>query len=257
MAGCHGPQWTSWALTDPQRLQWSLERQPLQPMLSLHGLVEGRGAVLAGAWSPEGERLNALGLKDPVLVPLGDVQRTEALPLFAPPRQPLPNSEPFAVHVLDQCRRLVLGQAGLSVVLVDDDPLRQWLASALAAEFGSRVTHEHTARRAMASIPLELVAESSAPAAEPYQLVVAALPIYSLEDPLTAARVDAMRRAGRDWFRNYCCLKPWNVCNWGCTTAPQQRRPHRGARWTNARRSWGRQVLGLWSPEPLERLRPD
>ena len=257
----HGPQWTSWALTDPQRLQWSLERQPLQPMLSLHGLVEGRGAVLAGAWSPEGERLNALGLKDPVLVPLGDVQRTEALPLFAPPRQPLPNSEPFAVHVLDQCRRLVLGQAGLSVVLVDDDPLRQWLTSALAAEFGSRVTHEHTAPESNGVICCRwswwLNHQPQLP--EPCQLVVAALPIASLEDPLTAARVDAMRRAGRDWFREL--LLPEALERLQLGVAPLRRSSAGRIAVLDGRmraRSWGRQVLEALEPwEPLERLRPD
>ena len=256
-----GPQWTSWALTDPQRLQWSLERQPLQPLLSLHGLVEGRGAVLAGAWSPEGERLNALGLKDPVLVPLGDVQRTEALPLFAPPRQPLPNSEPFAVHVLDQCRRLVLGQAGISVVLVDDDPLRQWLTSALAAEFGSRVTHEHTAPESNGVICCRwswwLNHQTQLP--EPCQLVVAALPIASLEDPLTAARVDAMRRAGRDWFREL--LLPEALERLQLGVAPLRRSSAGRIAVLDGRmraRSWGRHVLEALEPwEPLERLRPD
>ena len=35
----------------------------------------------------------------------------------------------------------------------------------------------------------------------PGQLVAATLPIASLEDPLTAARVAALRLRGRDWFR--------------------------------------------------------
>ena len=256
-----GPEWTSWAITDPQRLQWTLERQPLHPLLSLEGLLQGRGAVLVGSWSPEGERLTALGLKEPVVVPLGDAQRDEALPLFAPRLQPLPNSETFSGHLLDQCRRLVLGQSGLSVVLVDDDPLRQWLTSAMAAEFGSRVDHEQTAPDSNGVIccrwswwldHLELLPQ-------PCQLVVGPLPIASLEDPLTAARVDAMRRQGRDWFRELLLPEALERLQRG--VAPLRRSSGGRLAVLDGRvraRTWGRQVLQALEPwEPLERLLPE
>ena len=256
-----GPEWTSWAITDPQRLQWTLERQPLHPLLSLEGLLQGRGAVLVGSWSPEGERLTALGLKEPVVVPLGDAQRDEALPLFAPRLQPLPNSETFSGHLLDQCRRLVLGQSGLSVVLVDDDPLRQWLTSAMAAEFGSRVDHEQTAPDSNGVIccrwswwldHLELLPQ-------PCQLVVGPLPIASLEDPLTAARVDAMRRQGRDWFRELLLPEALERLQRG--VAPLRRSSGGRLAILDGRvraRTWGRQVLQALEPwEPLERLLPE
>ena len=241
-----GPQWTSWAITDPQRLQWTLERQPLHPLLSLEGLLQGRGAVLAGSWSPEGERLMALGLKEPVVVPLGDAQRDEALPLFAPRLQPLPNSETFAGHLLDQCRRLVLGQSGLSVVLVDDDPLRQWLTSAMAAEFGSRVDHEQTAPDSNGVICCRwswwLDHQELLP--QPCQLVVGPLPIASLEDPLTAARVEAMRRQGRDWFRELLLPEALERLQRG--VAPLRRSSGGRLAVLDGRiraRTWGRQVL--------------
>ena len=242
-------------------MQWTLERQPLHPLLSLEGLLQGRGAVLVGSWSPEGERLTALGLKEPVVVPLGDAQRDEALPLFAPRLQPLPNSETFSGHLLDQCRRLVLGQSGLSVVLVDDDPLRQWLTSAMAAEFGSRVDHEQTAPDSNGVIccrwswwldHLELLPQ-------PCQLVVGPLPIASLEDPLTAARVDAMRRQGRDWFRELLLPEALERLQRG--VAPLRRSSGGRLAILDGRvraRTWGRQVLQALEPwEPLERLLPE
>ena len=155
----------------------------------------------------------------------------------------------------------MLGQAGLSVVLVDDDPLRQWLTSALAAEFGSRVTHEHTAPESNGVICCRwswwLNHQPQLPG--PCQLVVAALPIASLEDPLTAARVDAMRRAGRDWFREL--LLPEALERLQLGVAPLRRSSTGRIAVLDGRmraRSWGRQVLEALEPwEPLERLRPD
>ena len=35
----------------------------------------------------------------------------------------------------------------------------------------------------------------------PDQLIVGMLPIASLEEPLTSARVESLKRQGKDWFR--------------------------------------------------------
>jgi ATP-dependent DNA helicase DinG len=258
--GSAGTSWTSWAITDPQLLQWTLERQPLLPLQSLSGLLLQRGAVLVGAWMPEGQRLHDLGLRQPVIVPLRDLQRQDALPLFAPPRQPLPNGQSFANHLLDQCRRLVLGQGGLSLVLVDDDPLRQWLTSALASEFGRRVDHEQTAPEVNGVICCRWGwwLEHQALLPQPCQLVACCLPIASLEDPLTAARVEAMRRTGRDWFREM--LLPEALEKLQRAVAPLRRSGTGRLAVLDGRlrgRSWGQRVLEALEPwEPLEQLLP-
>ena len=259
---CGDPSWTSWAIPDAEQLRWSLVRQPLQPLQSLHGVLEQRGAVLAGCWAPEGVRLDALGLNNPVVISLGDTQREEALPLFAPRQQPFPNSSEYAGHLLAQCRRLVLGQGGLSIVVIDDNPLRQWLTSALAAEFGRRVDHEQTAPEGKGVIVCRwqwwLQHHEQLPV--PCQLVVGSLPIASLEDPLTAARVEALRRAGRDWFREW--LLPDACDRLQRSVAPlrgQQPQPRLAILDGRLRsRSWGQQLLSALEPwERLEQLRPD
>ena len=259
---CGDQSWTSWAIPDAEQLRWSLVRQPLQPLQSLHGVLEQRGAVLAGCWAPEGVRLDALGLNNPVVISLGDTQREEALPLFAPRQQPFPNSSEYAGHLLDQCRRLVLGQGGLSIVVIDDNPLRQWLTSALAAEFGRRVDHEQTAPESNGVIVCRwkwwLQRHEQLPV--PCQLVVGSLPIASLEDPLTAARVEALRRAGRDWFREW--LLPDACDRLQRSVAPlrgQQPQPRLAILDGRLRsRSWGQQLLSALEPwERLEQLRPD
>jgi ATP-dependent DNA helicase DinG len=251
-----GDGWTSWAQVNPQLLQWQLHRQPLEPLRALRGLLEGRGAVVLGQLAPG----NALGLQPDVSVALGDPPLADPLPLYAPLRQPLPNSPHYGQHLLDQSRRLVLGQGGLTVVLIDDEALRLGLTSGLAAEFGSRVVHESTAPDGNGVICARwdwwLEQQQRLPL--PSQLVVALLPIASLEDPLTAARVLALRQEGHDWFRD--CLLPDGLNRLQFGVAGLRR--HGGGRLAvlDGRlrgRSWGRQVLQALEPwVSLSRLLP-
>jgi len=266
LAACP-PGWTSWAQVDPVHLQWQLHCQPLEPLRELAGLLQGRGAVLAGELGL-GERAGRqelplssdLGFSPQVSVALGDPPLSDPLPLYAPRRQPLPNSPAFARHLLDQCRCLVLGQARLTVVLLDDPQLRRQLASGLAAEFGSRVDQETTApeENGVLCCSWGWWLEQQARLPLPGQIVVALLPIASLEDPLTAARVAALRQQGRDWFRELLLPEALN----------RLQRALAGLRRQGGRlavldgrlrgRSWGQQVQRALEPVlPLTRLLPD
>ena len=252
-----GDGWTSWAQINPTLLQWQWHRQPLEPLAQMPGLLAGRGVVLVGpsaelpapghGWHPQVE----LALADPPLL--------DPLPLFAPPGQALPNAPHYASHLLEQCRRLVLGQSGLSVVLLDDEGLRLGLTSALAAEFGSRVGHELTAPESNGVICCSwgwwLEQQQRLPL--PCQLVVATLPIASLEDPLTAARVARLRQEGRDWFREL--LLPEALGRLQRAVAGLRRSGGRLAVLDGRlrRRGWGRQVLEALEPwVALPRLLP-
>jgi len=261
-----GDVWTSWAQVNPQLLQWQLHRQPLEPLNVVQGLLEQRGAVLLGQLaSPRAAAGQpgpdvALGLQPVVSVSLGDPPLADPLPLYAPLRQPLPNSPHYGQHLLDQCRRLVLGQTGLTVVLIDDDALRRGLTSGLAAEFGSRVVHESTAPDGNGVICARwswwLEQQQRLPL--PGQIVVALLPLASLEDPLTAARVLALRQDGRDWFRE--CLLPDGLNRLQLGVAGLRRQGGGRLAVLDGRlrgRSWGRQVLVALEPwVSLSRLLP-
>ncbi len=257
-----GPGWTSWAKVDPALLQWQWIRQPLDPFQELKGLFEDRGAVLLGevASAGTGQAVAAgLGWTPRVVLELDDPPLNDPLPLYAPLRQPLPNSPPFADHLLDHCRRLVLGQAGLTVILLDDRGLRAGLASALAAEFGSRVTEHCTAPESNGVICAAwswwLDHQSRLPV--PDQVIVALLPIASLEDPLTAARVARMRQQGRDWFRELLLPDALQRLQRGLACL---RRSGGRAAVLDGRlrtRAWGRQVFRALEPTvPLTRLLP-
>jgi ATP-dependent DNA helicase DinG len=251
-----GADWASWASVDRHTLQWQLHRQPLEPLDVMAGLLRGRGTVLVGQLGREG-RLP--GFNPIVAVDLADPPLADPLPLYAPRRQPLPNSPHYAEHLLDHCRRLVLGQAGLSIVLVDDPPLRLGLASALAAEFGSRVCHENTAPHSNGVICCSwtwwLQHQHRLPL--PCQLVSGPLPIASLEDPLTAARVMRLRQEGKDWFRELLLPEALDTLQRGL--ANLRRGGGRLAVLDGRIRSrgWGLQVLAALEPwVALSRLLP-
>ena len=255
---CGGDGWTSWAQINASLLQWQWHRQPLEPLLELPGLLQGRGVVLVAPWA-QGQG-PVLGLTPQVELSLADPPLLDPLPLFAPQGQPLPNAPHYAAHLLDQCRRLVLGQSGLTVVLLDDEGLRLTLTSALAAEFGSRVGHQLTAPDSNGVICCSwswwLAHQMRLPL--PGQLVAATLPIASLEDPLTAARVAALRIQGRDWFREL--LLPEALQRLQLAVAGVRRNSGRLAVLDGRmrRRGWGRSVLEALEPwVALTRLRPD
>jgi ATP-dependent DNA helicase DinG len=185
----------------------------------------------------------------------------DPLPLYCPSGQPLPNSPHYGEHLLDHCRRLILGQSGLTLVLIDDPALRLSLTSALAAEFGSRVSHACTTPEANGVVCADWAwwLEQQARLPQPAQVVVALLPIASLEDPLTAARVEALRREGGDWFRNLLLPEAINRLQRGI--APLRQRYGSRLAVLDGRlrgRSWGQTALAALEPwVPLTRLLPD
>jgi ATP-dependent DNA helicase DinG len=254
----HGDGWTSWAVINRELLHWQLHRQPLAPLEVLGDLFTGRGAVVLGAL--DGRAARGLGLQPQVTVRLADPHLGDPLPLYAPLRQPLPNGPCFGEHLLEHSRRLVLAQSGLSVILLDDEALRLDLTSALAAEFGSRVTHACTAPESNGVLCCSwdwwLEHQDRLPA--PCQLIVGLLPIASLEDPLTAAKVARWRQQGRDWFREL--LLPEALSRLQRALASLRRQGGRLAVLDGRlrSRSWGRQVLTALEPWiSLRRLLPE
>ena len=261
---CGGSAWTSWAVVDPALLQWQLHRRPLEPFDALADLLRGRGVILAGTL-PQGSARGTVqqprggGFQPVVTVSLADPQLADPLPLFAPLRQPLPNSPLYSQHLLEQSRRLVLGQAGLTVVLVDDPALQRGLASGLAAEFGSRVTLATTAPETNGVIVCDWTwwLEQQQRLPQPCQIVVALLPIASLEDPLTAARVQQLRLQGRDWFRELLLPEALGRLERGVAGLRQGSGRLAVLDGRLRHRSWGRQVLAALEPWcELSRLLP-
>tara|TARA_Y100000746_G_scaffold186143_1_gene164883 strand:- start:212 stop:955 length:744 start_codon:yes stop_codon:yes gene_type:complete len=246
---------------DSNTLQWSWQLQPLEPLITLESLFLKHPWTLIhadGGCRRHGEEPSIDS--DELRIDLRDAPRGEPLPIYLPRRQPLPNTEIFAGHLLEQSRRLILGRTGLTAVLVDAPCMRQRLCSELAAEFGSRVTLESTAPESNGVICCSwnwwLSHQHLLP--DPEQLIAAMLPIASLEDPLTAARVELLKRQRRDWFRTL--LLPEALAILIPAIASLRRSGGRLAILDGRvrGRSWGEQVLRALEPwDSLQRLRPD
>ena len=145
-------------------------------------------------------------------------------------------------------------------MLLDDQQLRHQLTSELAAEFGRRVIHEACAPEINGVICCRwswwLQQQQQLP--QPEQLIIALLPLASLECPVTAARVEALKREGRDWFREL--LLPDALALLAPAVAPIRQSGGRLAILDGRlrRRSWGRQILAKLEPwTALHRLLPD
>ncbi len=259
----HG--WASWAELDHKLLDWCWNLKPLEPLKDLHIVFERNSLVLLSLTKQNDFFLKQLepfvGSFD-VKVKLGDefCQHQEPIQLFAPRRQPLPNTEYFAEHLLDQCRRLILGRKGITIILLDDYQLLRQLTSELAAEFGKRVILESTSPETNGVICCQsfwwMNFQDQLPI--PEQLILGILPFPSLELPLTAARVDAYKRQGQDWFRDLLLPELLNLLPrliWPI------RKHHGRIAILDGRlrsRSWGERVLKSLEPwTPLERLLPD
>ncbi len=250
--------WTSWAQLDHKLLDWSLHVQPLEPFQILRQLfIDNPFIILNSSFQNHFEDLQEvvdLNLK------LGGPIHQEPINLFVPFRQPLPNAECFSEHLLDQSRRLILGRQGVTILVLDDYQLLRKLTTELAAEFGKRVVLESTAPESNGVIccSSDWWLASSEKLPPPEQLIIALLPISSLESPLTAARVEAFKQQGLDWFRDL--LLPDLLAFMPRLVLPIRKNQGRVAILDGRLRSrvWGRKVFDVLEPWiPLDRLLPD
>ena len=256
-------EWANWAELDHKSLNWTWHWKPLEPLHYLIGLLTDQSFLLL-AGTPQNpfllSQLDSVACPLDVKVTLGTDVPPEPISLFVPSKQPLPNSACFAEHLLDQSRRLVLGMKGLTILLLDDEQLRLQLTTELAAEFGTRVVHEITMPATNGVVCCRwswwLAHKDFLPL--PEQLIVAILPFASVEDPLIAARVQALKREGRDWFREL--LLPEALSRLPQSVAPLRVRKGRMAILDGRlrARSWGLQFYRALEPWiALQRLLPN
>lgn len=130
------------------------------------------------------------------------------LQLYLPNRLPLPNTPQFQSALIEQSLLLVSLSSNwqqLLVVIVDDLPLQGQVGSALAAEFGSRVRVETTTinQDGILICGWNFWQQHQEILPTPRLVIVATLPIPSIENPLVANRVTYYKNRRQDWFRLY------------------------------------------------------
>ena len=182
-----------------------------------------------------------------------DRRHTDLFQLYIPRWMPMPNTskfQPILVDEIQQLLHLIDGSPKFVVILVGDTPLQAQLAAILAAEWGSRVQVE----RADLNETNILVSgwefwqthQDYLPT--PQLMIIATLPIPSLEDPLVAAKVSFYKQQKQDWFRLY--LLPTGLRILHRAIDPMRTSQGIVAIFDNRinQRSYGKQVLAALTP---------
>ncbi|WP_066379884.1 MULTISPECIES: helicase C-terminal domain-containing protein [unclassified Anabaena] len=246
-----------WATIARRQGLFSLHYAPIELAASLAPIWQRQPVVLIGsALEPETEAplfRQRLGLEDVTCLKFASDSQSEAIQLYIPYQLPLPNTPEFQAAFIHKVRTLVCLSAtapGLTLLLVGDVPLKAQVGAILAAEFGSRVQVEKTCldENGILVSGWEFWREHQGVLPAPQLLIIATLPLPSLEHPLVAGRVAHYKRSHQDWFRLY--LLPTALNELQRAVAPV--RENQGivalldSRVIN--RSYGSQVLAALSP---------
>jgi ATP-dependent DNA helicase DinG len=268
--------WQQW--TQPDHLLWYAVNRD-QGQVTLHCVPLDLAAALAPVWQRQpvvliGAALDQsaqadnfrqrLGLGDLTCLKFSHHRHNDVVQLYIPDHLPLPNTPQFQGGVHQEIRRLLCcakpDLPGPTLILAADLPLKSQLAAALAGEFGSRVqveqTHLHGGSILVSGWQFWHQHRDILPT--PSLIIIATLPLPSLEHPLVAGRVAYHKRLRQDWFRLY--LFPTAVTELQRAIAPLRAHPG-GVALLDTRvhyRSYGRQLLDALSPLACSRsLHPD
>jgi ATP-dependent DNA helicase DinG len=260
------PDHLLWFSVDRDRGQMTTHCAPVELAAALAPVWPRQPVVLIGAsLDPESGADNfrqRLGLDDLTCLQFTPHRQNDAIQLYLPTHLPLPNTPQFQ-GVLHQEIRHLLSRArsdcpGPTVILLDDLPLKGQLGAALAGEFGSRVQVEQAdiGPNGILVSGWDFWRQHRDLLPPPALLVVATLPLPSLENPMVAGRVAFHKRRRQDWFRLY--LFPTAMTELQRAIAPS--RLHQGTvALLDSRvhyRSYGAQILEALSPAACTRSLP-
>ena len=246
-----------WARLDRAQGKFSLNCRPLELADQLDLMWQLQPVILIGGAVELDTQATVyrqrLGLGDMTCVKFAPDRQQESIQLYVPDRLPFPNTPEFQPAMMLEIRHLLMISAerpGLTVLLVDDTPLKAQVASVLAAEYGSRVQMERTCLddNGILVSGWQFWQNHQAVFPAPQLLVMATLPIPSLENPLVAGRVAAYKKNRQDWFRLY--LLPEALSTLQRAIAPVRETQGVVALLDNRvnHRSYGQQVLEALSP---------
>ena len=251
------PSQLLWASIARSQGQFSLYCEPVEVATALSQVWSQQPVVLIGeALDLDAEASiyrQQLGLGDLTCLKFSPDRNSRLIQLYLPDGLPMPNSPRFQDALVQQVRTLLMLSAkakGSAVLLVGDVPLKSQLGAVLAAEFGSRVQVEKTNldERGILVTGWEFWHKHQAVLPPPQLLMIATLPIPSLENPLVAGQVAYYKQQRLDWFRLY--LLPAALRELQRALAPVRESQGVVALLDNRvnHRSYGRQVLSALSP---------
>ncbi len=250
------------AKLDRKSGSFTLQQSPIRFAPLLQGLWQAQPTVLIGSALDLDTNADIYrqthGLLDLTCLKFSPPRHEACIQLYQPDRIPMPNTPQFQPALLWELRQILSRSSlaeGLIVILVGDNPLRSQVGATLAAEWGSRVQVDRLPEAPNGILVTgwtEWQQFQAAPPGNielvPHCIVIATLPMPSLEDPIVAARVRDYKRLRQDWFRLY--LLPTAL-----TALQRAIFPVRSSRGLVAlldsrvlHRNYGQQVLSALSP---------
>ena len=165
----------------------------------------------------------------------------------------MPNTDKFQPVLVDEIKHLLYltnNHPKFIVILIQDTPLQAQIAAILAAEWGTRVQVEQTNLNQSNILVTgwEFWQQHQDDLPTPALMIIATLPIPSLENPLVAAKVGFYKQQRQDWFRLY--LLPTGLRILHRAIAPMRSAQGIVAIFDNRidRRIYGQQVLASLNP---------
>ncbi|MDJ0701642.1 MAG: ATP-dependent DNA helicase [Leptolyngbyaceae cyanobacterium MO_188.B28] len=253
----HQPEKLIWSTITRRQGQFSLHCGPIEIASAMAEIWPQQPLVLIGAAIDQEVKApvyrQRVGLGDVTCLKFSLDRQQELIQLYLPERLPMPNTSEFQRAMMREIYALLsVGKPlqGPTVVLVGDTPLKAQVGSMLAAEFGSRVQVEKTCPddNGILVTGWEFWRDHQGVFPAPQLLIIATLPIPSLENPLVASRVAYYKRLRQDWFRLY--LLPEALSELQRAIAPVRNTQGIVAILDNRvnYRSYGRQILSALSP---------
>lgn len=203
----------SWISCHRDRGLFTINLAPAEIKTRLKPIWQQQPVVIIGSFldidSKATNYRQRLGL-DPEMLSLKFTphRQQDHIQLYIPDRFPLPNTPEFQSALIEQSLLLVSLSSRLNrlvVLIVEDLPLQGQVGSSLAAEFGSRVkvsqTNINDGSILICGWSFWQQHQEALPI--PILLIIATLPIPSLENPLVANRVAYHKNQRQDWFRMY------------------------------------------------------
>ena len=201
-----------WASLQRDQGQFMLHAAPVTVANTLAEIWHRQPIVLMDSFLDQDKEAKfyrqQLGFGEALCLKFVPSRQNECIQLYLPKRLPLPNTPQFQGRLLEEVRALLHFCSHIpkvAVVLVEDNPLKAQISSHLAAEFGSRIQVEkkNLAQNSILISRWQFWQENQANFPTPQLLIIATLPIPSLENPLVAARVGYLKKQRQDWFRGY------------------------------------------------------
>ena len=152
---------------------------------------------------------DTIGLTEDILcLKFSPNRQTELIQLYIRDRLPMPNTPEFQGVLVKEVKDLIYlchQQLQTIMIIVDDIPSKAQIGTVLASEFGTRVQVEKKAveQNCILISGWKFWHKYQKELPIPQLLIIATLPIPSLENPLVAAQVSYYKKRHKDWFRLY------------------------------------------------------